>query len=56
MNENENQIKDFYSAPYYTENGCLWYLPVGRQDSPGIMLCNFAPRIVREVIVPQLLR
>ena len=48
---NENQIKDFYSAPYYTENGCLWYLPVGRQDSPGIMLCNFAPRIVREVIV-----
>lgn len=51
MNENKNQIKDFYSAPYYTENGCLWYLPVGRQDSPGIMLCNFAPRIVREVIV-----
>ena len=51
MNENENQLKDFYSAPYYTENGCLWYLPVGRQDSPGIMLCNFAPRIVREVIV-----
>lgn len=51
MNENQNQIKDFYSAPYYTENGCLWYLPVGRQDSPGIMLCNFAPRIVREVIV-----
>lgn len=48
---NENQIKDFYSAPYYTENGCLCYLPVGRQDSPGIMLCNFAPRIVREVIV-----
>lgn len=51
MNENKNQIKDFYSAPYYTENGCLCYLPVGRQDSPGIMLCNFAPRIVREVIV-----
>lgn len=51
MNENKNQLKDFYSAPYYTENGCLWYLPVGRQDSPGIMLCNFAPRIVREVIV-----
>ena len=51
MNENENKIKDFYSAPYYTENGCLCYLPVGRQDSPGIMLCNFAPRIVREVIV-----
>ena len=51
MNENQNQIKDFYSAPYYTENGCLCYLPVGRQDSPGIMLCNFAPRIVREVIV-----
>ena len=48
---NENQIKDFYSAPYYTENGCLCYLPVGRQDSPGIMLCNFAPRIVCEVIV-----
>ena len=51
MNENQNQIKDFYSAPYYTENGCLCYLPVGRQDSPGIMLCNFAPRIVCEVIV-----
>ena len=51
MNENKNQLKDFYSAPYYTENGCLCYLPVGRQDSPGIMLCNFAPRIVREVIV-----
>ena len=51
MNENKNQIKDFYSAPYYTENGCLCYLPVGRQDSPGIMLCNFVPRIVREVIV-----
>lgn len=50
-NENKNQIKDFYSVPYYTENGCLCYLPVGRQDSPGIMLCNFAPRIVREVIV-----
>lgn len=51
MNENKNQLKDFYSAPYYTENGCLCYLPVGRQDSPGIMLCNFAPRIVCEVIV-----
>ncbi len=51
MNENKNQLKDFYSAPYYTENGCLCYLPVGRQDLPGIMLCNFAPRIVREVIV-----
>lgn len=50
-NENKNQIKDFYSVPYYTENGCLCYLPVGRQDSPGSMLCNFAPRIVREVIV-----
>lgn len=50
-NENKNQIKDFYSVPYYTENGCLCYLPVGRQDAQGIMLCNFAPRIVSEIIV-----
>ena len=49
--DQEEQVNDYYALPYYTENGCLCYCPSERQDAQGIMLCNFAPRIVSEIIV-----
>ena len=49
--DQEKQTSNYYMPPYCTENGCLCYRPPERQDAQGIMLCNFAPRIVREVIV-----
>lgn len=49
--DQEKQTGNYYTPPYCTENGCLCYRPPERQDAQGIMLCNFAPRIVREVIV-----
>ena len=49
--DQEKQTSNYYTPPYCTENGCLCYRPPERQDAQGIMLCNFAPRIVSEIIV-----
>ena len=49
--DQEKQTGNYYTPPYCTENGCLCYRPPERQDAQGIMLCNFAPRIVSEIIV-----
>lgn len=48
--DQEKQICNCYAPPYRTENGCLCYCSPERPDA-SMMLCNFAPRIVSEIIM-----
>ena len=46
---NENQKENYYAAPYCNEGGSLCLIPA-RENATAIRLCNFAPRIVKELI------